>query len=204
MEIKLKDCLRFREIRWKFKMEGIIKEIQDFVEKECKKPTSNYSGIFENHIIPMRNLAIEMAQKTDADLEVVEIAALLHDIGGVMFGRKDHHITGAKIAQKKLQRLNYPQDKINQVKHCIMAHRSSQNIIPETNEAKVILEADSMSNFDNLPGIFKAAYIGENLTQSEAKKSARQKLERKWNKLQLEESKKIIKPKYEAAMLLLK
>jgi hypothetical protein len=46
--------------------------------------------------------------------------------------------------------------------------------------------------------------IYENKTQGEAKDSVRQKLERKWKKLHFENSKKIIKPKYEAAMLLLK
>jgi uncharacterized protein len=183
---------------------NIIEKIKKFVEEECKKPTSKYSDIFENHLVPMRNLALELGKNVGADLEIVEISAWLHDIGGIVIGREDHHITGSKIAQEKLIELGYSQEKIEKVKHCILTHRSSQNIKPETIEAQVILEADSMSNFDNLPGIFKAAYIDEKLTQPEAKNSAREKLARKWNKLQLPESKQIIKPKYEAAMLLLK
>jgi uncharacterized protein len=192
------------KVRGREMKENIVEEIRKFVEEECKKTTSKHSGIFENHLVPMRNLALELGKKVGADLEIVEISAWLHDIGGVIVGRKDHHITGAKIAEEKLKELGYPQEKISSVKHCILAHRSSQDIKPETIEAQVILEADSMSNFDNLPGIFKVAYIDEGLTQPEARKSAREKLERKWKKLQLPESKILIKPKYEAAMLLLK
>lgn len=186
------------------KNKNIVEEIKKFVEGECKKPTSKYSGIFENHLIPMRNLALELGKKIGADLEIVEISAWLHDIGGIIFGRKDHHITGAKIAEKKLAELRYSQEKILLVKNCILTHRGSQDIKPKTIEAQIIMEADSVSNFDNLPGIFKATYVEEGLSQPEARKSAKEKLERKWNKLLLPESKILIKPKYDAAMLLLK
>ena len=36
-----------------------------------------------------------------------------------------------------------------------------------------------MSNFENIAGIFKAAFVYENLTQGEAKDSVRKKLEDK-------------------------
>jgi hypothetical protein len=61
-----------------------------------------------------------------------------------------------------------------------------------------------MSNFENLPGLFKAAFVYEHLDQGQAKTSVREKLERKRNQLHLEASKQLIQPKYDAAMLLLK
>jgi len=61
-----------------------------------------------------------------------------------------------------------------------------------------------MSAFDNIAGLFKAAIVYENLNQGQAKDSVRQKLKRKYQQLQFADSKKIIRPKYEAAMLLLK
>ena len=60
-----------------------------------------------------------------------------------------------------------------------------------------------MSNFDNISGIFKAAFVYEGKTQGEAKQVVLQKLERKWKQLHFEKSKKIIRPKFEAAVLLL-
>ncbi len=60
-----------------------------------------------------------------------------------------------------------------------------------------------MSNFNNIPGIFKAAFVYENLDQGEAKKAVKTKLENKWKQLKFKESKDIVKPLYGAAMILL-
>jgi len=59
-----------------------------------------------------------------------------------------------------------------------------------------------MSNFDNIPGIFKAAFVYENLDQGKAKEALLIKLENKWRQLHFEDSKKIIKPKFEALKIL--
>ena len=128
----------------------------------------------------------------------------MHDIGSIVYGRENHHITGAKIAEEKLKELNYPVKKIELIKKCILNHRGSQQNERHTLEEQIIAEADTLSNFDNIGGIFKAAFMYEHKTQSEAKKSVREKLERKWKQLHFEKSKKLIKPKFEAVMLLLK
>lgn len=185
--------------------ENIIEKIRKFVEEECRKPTSKYGfEPYEFHFIPMRNYAVELARKLNADLEIVEISAWLHDIGSIIYGRENHHITGAKIAEEKLKEFGCLEEKIEKVKHCILCHRSSNGLKPKTIEGKIISDADGIDNFNNISGIFKAAFLYEGLTQREAQISAKQKLERKWNKLYLKESKKLIKPKYDAAMLLLK
>lgn len=184
---------------------NIVEEIKKFVEEESKKPESKYGyEPFVFHFIPVVKYAEELADELGVDKEVVSLAAWLHDIGSVVHGRKDHHITGAEIAGKKLKELGYPEEKIELVKRCILNHRGSQENNPVSIEEKIISDADALSNFDNLSGIFKAAFVFENLTQGEAKESVRKKLENKWNKLYFDNSKKIIKPKYEAAMILLK
>jgi len=183
----------------------IVNEIKHFVEAECKKPSSKYGyEIFPSHLVPMVDSAIKLADKLGADKEVIAIAAWLHDIGSIIYGREDHHITGAKVAQEKLEELHYPLEKIELIKKCILNHRGSQQNEQFSIEEQIIAEADVLSNFDNLAGIFKAALVFENKTQDEAKVSVRQKLERKWNQLHFEDSKKLVKPKFEAAMLLLK
>jgi uncharacterized protein len=183
----------------------ITTKIKKFVEEESKKPTSKYGyEPFIFHFKPMVSYAKKLANELNADKEIVEIAGWLHDIGSLVHGRKDHHITSAKIAEEKLKELNYPEDRIKRVKQCILNHRGSQKKQRNSIEEKIIAEADAMSNFDNLPGIFKAAFIYENKTQDEAKISVREKLERKWQQLHFENSKKIIKPKFEAVMILLK
>ena len=60
-----------------------------------------------------------------------------------------------------------------------------------------------MSAFDNIGGQFKATFIYDNMTQEESRKYVAQKLINSYNKLS-DMAKKIIKPKFDAAMLLLK
>ena len=69
-------------------------------------------------------------------------------------------------------------------------------------EEKIITEADALSNFENIPGILKAAYFFEGLDQKQATEAVRKKLENKYAQLNLNKSKNIIKPKYDAVMLL--
>jgi len=184
---------------------NIVNEIKHFVENECKKPSSKYGyEPFPFHFVPMANYAEKLADELGGDKEVILISAWLHDIGSIIYGRKDHHITSAKIAEKKLKEQQYPIKKIELVKKCILNHRGSKQNERNSIEEQIIAEADVLSNFDNIAGIFKAAFVYENKTQGEAKNSVRQKLERKWKQLHFENSKKIIQPKFEAAMLLLK
>ncbi|MFH0870601.1 MAG: HD domain-containing protein [archaeon] len=184
---------------------SIVQEIKAFVENECKKPTSKYGyDIFVFHLIPMVRFAERLADEMGGDKEVISLAAWMHDIGSIMQGREDHHITGAKIAEKKLKELGYPAEKIDLIKKCILNHRGSQQSKRCSIEEQIISEADVMSNFENISGLFKVAFAFEGKDQYEAKVSVRQKLERKWKQLHFEGSKKAIKPKYEAAMMLLK
>ena len=181
----------------------IVQEIKKFVENECKKDSNKYSyGPFPFHFVPTVKYAEKLARELGGDREVILIASWLHDIGSIVDDRGEHHITGAKIAEEKLKELKYPTKKIELVKKCILNHRGSRQDKRETIEEQIVVEADAMSNFDDIAGIFQVAFI-ENLDRGEAKDSVREKLERKWNQLHFENSKKIIKPKYEAAMLLL-
>jgi uncharacterized protein len=182
----------------------IVQEIKTFVEEECKKPGSKYGpDPFVCHFIPMVNHAERLADELGGDKEIILIAAWLHDIGSIIHGRENHHITGANIAEKKLKELQYPTEKIELIKKCILNHRGSQQSTRDSIEEQIVAEADVLSNFDNIAGMFKAAIVYENKTQREATDSVRQKLERKWEQLHFDSSKKSIKPKLEAAILLL-
>jgi uncharacterized protein len=182
----------------------IIEEVKKFVEEESNKPTSKYGPEpFTYHFTQVAKYSGQLADKLGADKEVVLISAWLHDIGSVIKGREDHHITGAEMAGEKLKELGYPTEKIELVKKCILNHRGSQDNNRETLEEKIVADADAMSNFDNIPGIFKAAFVYGGLEQGEGGKSVMHKLDNKWAKLHFEDSRNIIKPKYEAIKIIL-
>ncbi|MBU1557650.1 HD domain-containing protein [Patescibacteria group bacterium] len=183
---------------------NIIEEIRKFVEDECKKPTSKYGyEPYIYHFAPMVKIAEELATKLNADKEIVVLSAWLHDIGSIVHGRENHHETGAEIAGKKLKEFNYPDDRIELVKRCILNHRGSRNDERHSIEEQIIAEADSIDAFNRISGLFKAALVFEKKDQQEALDSVRQKLENKWNQLTLDESKDLIRAKYEAVGILL-
>lgn len=184
--------------------QNIIPKIRRFVEEECKKKTSHYGDeIYFCHFIPVVSYAKNLAKaQEDIDIEVVELAAWLHDIGSVMKGRENHHITGAKITGEKLREFGYPEDKIKLVQECVYCHRGSQEIPRNFKEAQIIADSDTLSAFDNISGLFKAAIFHEGLDQISARASVKRKLVNSWNKLS-QHSKDFIQIKYDAAMILL-
>ena len=104
---------------------------------------------------------------------------------------------------------------IKVIQRMVQAGESRESIIKALRELGVseeqakklmlIAEADTLACFSDITGIFQAAFCWEgHKSRSSALNSVKQKLERKWNQLHFDTSKKIIRPKYEAAMLLLK
>jgi len=150
---------------------NIVQKIKNFVKNECQKSGSKY-GVepFVFHFTPVARYAGKLANNLDGDKEIVLLSAWLHDIGSIVSGRSDHHLTSAKIAEKKLQELNYPTDKIKLVKKCILNHRGSQRGKRESLEEKILADADALSNFETIAGIFKAAFVYEHLDQGAAKR----------------------------------
>ena len=183
----------------------IVEKARHFVEAECKKPTSIYGyGPYIEHFVPMVKHSRNLCRKIGGDAEVVMLAAWLHDIGSIMVGRKDHHITSAKIAKQFFAENSYDKEKTKLVLDCIRHHRQSTNLVRKTLEEKIIADADAICNFDMLPGLFYGTLVVEKLNPVQASRSIKKKFENKWERLHFKESKELIRPKYKAAMLLLK
>ena len=79
------------------------------------------SGHDADHAFRVRNLALRLAALSGADVEVVEAAALLHDIGHSV-GREDHAENGASFAREVLAQSGFPGEKISTVANCIQRH----------------------------------------------------------------------------------
>jgi uncharacterized protein len=98
-----------------------------------------------------------MGDELDADLEVLQAAALLHDASGAHPGedadRHSHEQMSALFAGDVLKNEGWEQTRIDAVQHCIRAHRFRGNESPETLEAKILFDADKL----DVMGAFGAA-----------------------------------------------
>ncbi len=156
------------------------------------------------HVLKVRENALTLAKTHKASREVVELAALLHDVARAKDKHNDenHHLIGAKYAAKLLLRLGYSPKIVSAVVHCIEAHRGSKDLKPRTIEAKIMANADAMSHFDMMP-LFFYWRRSENAFP-EIIPWLEKKLERDWKKkLTLPGAKKIVAQKYKAIQLLL-
>src|SRR6266850_2747129 len=92
------------------------------VEEEVRRILSDEpSGHDPSHVFRVRTLGGRIATAIGADIDVVEAAALLHDVGHAG-GRADHASRGAALATEILSRSGFPSDKIPAVTSCIEHH----------------------------------------------------------------------------------
>jgi uncharacterized protein len=102
-----------------------IQELQDFVLVACQAETNRFGAAFwDQHILVVRDAARELARELGGDLEVIDLAAYLHDLAALQnfADVARHHLLAAEIAADMLARAGYPHERIQLVQECIRAH----------------------------------------------------------------------------------
>jgi uncharacterized protein len=101
-----------------------------------------------DHTLRVLRLCEHMGPEEGADMVVLRIAALLHDIGR---SRQDeangalcHAAEGAGMAEPLLENLDLDPGRKANVIHCIRTHRFRGGCCPQTIEAKVLFDADKL------------------------------------------------------------
>ena len=121
------------------------------------------------HVERVHNLALFLAEKIKEpiDLEVLEIATIMHDIAGAKeladpSGKTDHAVLGAQMAGEILAKEDYDKNKIEQVKHCIISHRYRTENPPESLEAKILFDADKLDSVGAIGIARNFTWVGRN------------------------------------------
>ena len=177
----------------------IINYLKEEIYSRAIKPENKFGMGAYYHIEAVAKNAEILADRYNADKEVVIIAGWLHDIASITDYSlyEEHHIHGAKIAQEILEKFDY--DKIELVKKCIINHRGSVINDKLTIEEKIVADADAISHFDSVPSLLYLAYVNKNMNKEDEEKFVKNKLERSYNKLS-EESKEFYAQKYKEVM----
>jgi uncharacterized protein len=103
-----------------------------------------------DHTERVYRLCLRIGRKEKADLRVLELAALLHDIGREEEDRSNgkvcHGRTGAALARGILERHGLDRAAVRAVVHCIRTHRFRKRALPRTLEARVLFDADKLDS----------------------------------------------------------
>ncbi|MDA3836031.1 MAG: HD domain-containing protein [Nanoarchaeota archaeon] len=154
-------------------------DIIESLKEEAKYLLEEGEGVHDwDHTLRVYNLAMHIGQIECADLEVLGIAAILHDIGrptesklrsceSLIVDRKPlnvdrkpkdpcHAEIGALMAEGILTGYGLGKETIEKIKGCILKHRFSRGHTPETKEEKILYDADKIDNIGAI-GILRAA-----------------------------------------------
>ena len=168
-------------------MREVTEKIKQELLARCEKSKQKDGYDFWNeHIKYVVDNAGKLAKEYGADIEIVELGALLHDIAmpSEYGDREEHHIYGAEIAEELLTKLDYPKDRIEKVKNCVL---------------KCVADADVIAHFDCIPSLFSLVYNKMNLSISDGAEYVKRKLERDYNKLS-PRTKEKLKERYDKIM----
>jgi uncharacterized protein len=174
--------------------QDILSIVKKFaVDKTVKDNIHGFS-----HVIRVLNLCLDIGKKLGANLHVLEIAALLHDIGRESEEQDIYNRNHAELSAEmslefiKSQSFQISQNKLDNIIHCIRAHSFSNKTIPKTLEAKILSDVDKL---DALGAIGLYRVIGFTIKKQGGIEQVIEHLENKILKLKdrlyLDSSKKI-------------
>lgn len=161
---------------------------------------------YERHILPVVLSALELARTTDADRNVVEVAAWLHDIARLrskQLKRGMHELKGAEEARRILKQFGAEPQFIERVADCIQHHVDGRQA--STLEEKVMVSADGLAHLENVPWLL---FLGLRDHYPNDLKNAeewvRRKIEFAWkHKIVLRQAKAKARQKYVTAIKIL-
>ncbi len=100
------------------------------------------------HTLRVYRLCERIGSVEGVDMDVLLVAAYLHDIGrsyqDASNGGVCHAKKGAKMAEPVVDKLPLSENQKENVIHCIRSHRFRGNHSPKTKEAKVLFDADKL------------------------------------------------------------
>lgn len=182
----------------------ILEGLQREIYRRCQSEANRFGMGCYDHIAAVVKHGTLLAERRGADQEIVMIAAWLHDIASITDYSlyEQHHIHGAALAYDILKAYGYPEDRIARVQDCIRHHRGSVRVENNTLEEVCVTDADAISHFDDIPGLFYLAFATKGLSLEEGKALVQKELTRSFQKLS-PESMRFYRSKWETAMELL-
>ena len=184
-------------------VEKMRQEIMDRSARfeEQTKGTKDEYNIYREHIQYVYKYVVMLSKDKNVDREVMELAALLHDISmtDMALDRSRHNEYGAEIAEQLLRENNYPEDKTQLVKRCILNHSKRRQQYRSTEEEQILVDADGLSHFDVVKTLYSLPSKVMGLSEEDSVRFVQDKLTGDYNELS-DNLKYLVKDKYDRIM----
>ena len=126
-------------------VEDALIEVKAFAKACFDKASGSHDW---EHTLRVVRLCEMIGRVENADMDVLRVAAYLHDIGRSLQdasnGAVCHAEKGAQIAEPFVERLPFTEKQKQNILDCIRCHRFRNHHTPVTPEAKVLFDADKL------------------------------------------------------------
>ena len=133
-----------------------------------------------NHIVNVVDLATEISESEGADVDVVRVAAVFHDVAKLEVEQDVHAEAGARVAREYLQsRGNYPESFIEEVCGSVVDHSYPGDLADVPLESRCLIEADVLDKVGANGAVLMLLRMGyESRTHMDAAKMVDRVLDR--------------------------
>ncbi|MFD1571574.1 HD domain-containing protein [Halorubrum laminariae] len=133
-----------------------------------------------NHILNVVELATEIAESEGADLDVVRVAAVFHDVAKLEAEQDVHAEAGARVAREYLtSRGDYPEWFVEEVCGAVVDHSYTGDLDDVSLESRCLIEADVLDKVGANGAVLMLLRMGyESRTHMDAAKMVDRVLER--------------------------
>lgn len=133
-----------------------------------------------NHILNVVDLAGEIAEAEGANLDVVRVAAVFHDVAKLEADQDVHAEAGARVTREYLRsRGNYPESFIEEVCGAVVDHSYTGDLADVPLESRCLIEADVLDKVGANGAVLMLLRMGyESRTHMDAAKMVDRVLDR--------------------------
>lgn len=121
-------------------MDSLMAKLEKIVRERMRSLEGTAHSF--NHVKRVTQIATLIAEKEGADIGLVQVGALLHDVGWSV--GQPHNETGATLANQILKELGYPNDESAKVVRIVLLHPLDFRERLNTLEEKVVWDADKI------------------------------------------------------------
>ena len=183
----------------------IVADICKFAQQACQRDENIFSpSFFDQHLSVVAGCAASLAERLGADLEVVELAAYLHDISAVFdpATMPNHPRQSADLATQILLQHGYPEGRARTVGLTIASHSNPLPLGSARPEEVCLSNADAVARILRPAYWMYFAFGVRKCGFEEGRQWLRELIEKQWRML-IEPAKELAGNQYRATLELL-
>ena len=183
------------------RLDDVKQKVQELYQQKLPEREPWADWLYDNHVLVVTANAKGLAEKYGVNVELSQVAALLHDIADYKTTRSspNHEEESLKTAREIMAEFGYSADDIALVvDDAIRWHSCYGNDRPKSKEGQVLATADALAHFKTDFYIFTTQIFGGKKTLAEIKEWSLKKIDRDlFNKIAFEDERKGARPDYD-------